>query len=166
MTDWVVNASPVISLARAGYLSVLSATADAVRVPEAVRAELLAGPEADPARRAVESGWGEALAVTPAEAVLEWGLGQGETSVISAALSRPGWTAVLDDAEARACARSLGVRVVGTLGVALRATRTGHLQAAAPVVRALRAAGLYVADDVVARALAEALGEEWSPGSG
>ena len=93
------------------------------------------------------------------------GLGRGETAVLSSALAHRQWTAVLDDAEARRCARSLGITVVGTLGLVLRAARTKRIPAAAPVVRALRDAGLYLTDAVVARALAEVLGEPW-PASG
>ncbi|MGM0578961.1 MAG: DUF3368 domain-containing protein [Myxococcota bacterium] len=48
----------------------------------------------------------------------------------------------------------------------LRAARTGRIPAAAPVVRAIRDAGLYVDDELVRTALAEALDEEWSQSEG
>lgn len=165
MAEWVVNASPVITLARAGHLDLLQHEAVQPRLPLAVRDEILAGADHDPARRAIQAGWGEVVRVDPVEAVVEWGLGRGETAVLSSALAHRQWTAVLDDAEARRCARSLGITVVGTLGLVLRAARAKRIPAAAPVVRALRDAGLYLTDAVVARALAEVLGEPW-PASG
>ena len=47
---WVVNASPVITLAKAGHLDLLTQLADDVLVPEAVVTELLDAPTDDPAR--------------------------------------------------------------------------------------------------------------------
>lgn len=54
---WVVNASPLIVLAKVGRLDVLEGMAR-ILVPAAVRAEILAGPVDDLARQALESGWG------------------------------------------------------------------------------------------------------------
>ena len=54
MSDiWVVNASPVIALAKVGQLHLLHDLCKELLVPEAVVAEILAGPPSDPARRAV-----------------------------------------------------------------------------------------------------------------
>ena len=106
---WVVNASPVITLAKAGHLALLTALATEVLLPEAVVAEVLAGPVTDPARQAVEEGWGTRVAVPRVPvAVLEWGLGAGETAVLAVALARGDCTAILDDAASRRCARRSG----------------------------------------------------------
>ena len=86
--EWVLNASPVIVLAKVGALGLLEALASRVLVPEAVAAEVLAGPEADPGRTAVTGGWGQRVphpAHVP-KAVVEWGLGAGETAVLATAL--------------------------------------------------------------------------------
>lgn len=66
--------------------------------------------------------------------------------------------AVLDDLQARRCARTLGIPVIGTLGVVLRAKRHGIIGEARPVVARLREVGLYLSDELVERALAH-LGE-------
>jgi predicted nucleic acid-binding protein len=47
---WVANASPVIALAKAGHLDLLTKLANELWVPDAVVAEILAGPAADPGR--------------------------------------------------------------------------------------------------------------------
>jgi predicted nucleic acid-binding protein len=102
---FVVNASPVITLAKAGHLALLTDLADAVFLPDAVVVEVLAGPESDPARRALEVGWGTRVPVSRMPAVvLEWGLGAAEAAVIAVALEDPGRIAVLDDAQGRKCA--------------------------------------------------------------
>jgi predicted nucleic acid-binding protein len=130
-------------------------------VPAEVAAEILAGPPHDPARRALESGWGERLpAVEVPAIVLEWGLGRGESAVLTVAL-RDGTTALVDDGEARRCARALGVQVMGTLGLVVRAKRAGQIESAGEVLRAMTRAGFRLRNDVIAQALRELAGEEW-----
>lgn len=161
---WVVNASPVITLAKAGYLNLLTQLADDVLVPEAVVMELLDASADDPARQAIERGWGKRFpGVTIPVSILEWGLGVGETSVLAATLQYRERTAVVDDAQARKCARALGIPVIGTLGVVLRAKRQGYLASASEALHDLRATGLYLDDDTIALALKRSVGEEWKP---
>lgn len=160
---WVVNASPLIALARVGRLSLLSAQAKRILVPEAVASEVCAGPTADPARAALEGGFGERVraGVVP-EDIVAWSLGAGESAVLAVARAQSPALAIIDDAAARACARAIGVPVMGTLGVVLRAKRLGIVSSAADIVRGLRRAGLYIADSTIASALAT-VGETWEP---
>ena len=46
---WVVNASPVITLAKAGHLALLTEMTDEILLPEAVAAELLMASAEDSA---------------------------------------------------------------------------------------------------------------------
>ncbi len=157
---WVPNSSPVIVLARVGRLDLMARLAEQVVLPEAVAAEVLAGPTGDPARLAVEAG--EWVRRSPQEcppSLLEWGLGAGETSVIALALENH-CTAILDDAAARAAARTFGVATVGTIGLLVRAKVRGLITSASQAISEVREAGLYVDDTVVAAALRE-IGESW-----
>ena len=159
---WVVNASPVITLAKAGHLALLTEMADKILLPEAVAAELLMASAADPARQAVMGGWGTRIAVTETPAtVLEWGLGAGETAVLAVALTRGDCTAVLDDAAGRKCARTLGIPAIGTLGIILRAKHQGRIASAARVMQDLRAVGLYLDDAMITDILRHSAGETW-----
>jgi predicted nucleic acid-binding protein len=159
----VVNASPLIVLAKIGRLDLLEWPNRRIVVPGAVADEVLAGPLNDPARNALVSGWAsERSDVPPAADVLEWGLGAGESAVLTLARSTPESLAVIDDGAARSCARTLGVPVVGTLGVVLGARNAGRIASASEVLRALRAVGLRLDSSVVARALALVSGETWN----
>jgi predicted nucleic acid-binding protein len=158
---WIVNASPVITLAKIGQLRLLEELAAELVMPEAVAGEILAGPGDDPARKQVAAGWGaKASAARVPDAVLEWGLGAGESAVLALALERTGATAVLDDASARTAARSLGVALIGTIGVVMRAKAQGRIASAARLIGELQAAGLHV-DTAVIRAALGQIGEEW-----
>ncbi|WP_295458793.1 DUF3368 domain-containing protein [uncultured Thiodictyon sp.] len=70
-------------------------------------------------------------------------------------LGQSGAVAVLDDAAARQCARSLGIPIVGTLGIVLAAKRMGWIAAARPLVERLLSDGLYLSPSLVIEALAE-----------
>jgi predicted nucleic acid-binding protein len=161
---FVVNASPVITLAKAGHLALLTDLADAIFLPDAVVVEVLAGPESDPGRRALEGGWGTRVPVSRVPAVvLEWGLGAGEAAVIAVGLEGHGRTAVLDDAQGRKCARAMGLPLIGTLGIVLRAKRLGRITSAAEVLKDVQKAGLHLDQQVIAVALRRVAGEEWRP---
>ncbi|HEV7671742.1 MAG TPA: DUF3368 domain-containing protein [Thermoanaerobaculia bacterium] len=160
---WVVDASPIITLAKAGYLDLLGQLASLI-VPEAVAREIEAGPVSDPARKALEAGWGARAA--PREipkSVVEWGLGVGESAVLALCLDDSGRTAVLDDAAARRCARTLGVPLIGTLAVVLRAKQAGLISSASEIASALVQSGLRLDDETLRKALEKGAGEVWSP---
>jgi predicted nucleic acid-binding protein len=137
----------------------LEELASPLLLPEAVAAEILAGPDDDPARAAVLSGWASrrSSSLVPGS-ITEWGLGAGESAVLALALEL-GATAVFDDAAARTAARALGVPLIGTLGVVIRAKRRGLVPSACSVIADLRGAGLYLDDEVV-RVTLERIGDK------
>ena len=159
---WVLNASPLIVLAHVGREDVLLALAEQVVVPRAVALEIQAGPAGDPAQRVLTSGQFSIVETPPAPAeIVAWDLGAGEMAVLSFALAEPGWTAILDDASARKCARSFSIQVKGTLAIVLLAKQRGLIPSAADLLRALRTAGFRIDDDLVRVALSRTVGEEW-----
>lgn len=131
-----------------------------VVVPEPVFRELEAHGLDDPAVRAIrEIDWINKVTGTKiVPAIADWDLGAGESAVLSLAKSEPGTWAVIDDGEARRCARSLSIPVIGTLGLVLLAKRVGRITLARPVVERLRASGMYLSDIVINQAL-EQVGE-------
>lgn len=78
--------------------------------------------------------------------VSAWGLGAGESSVISLAETLPKATVVLDDLAARRCAMAVGLPVTGTLGLLLLAKQVGRIEKVAPALDAVVEAGLFVAE--------------------
>jgi predicted nucleic acid-binding protein len=152
--------SPLVFLVRADLVEILREGASEVVVPAAVLRELEAHGHDDPTVRAIRClDWIHAI-VEPviAPEIAAWDLGPGESAVLSLARSEPDAWAVIDDGEARRCARSLGIPVIGTLGLVLLAKRIGRITLARPVVEQLRASGLYLSDIVIQQAL-ERVGE-------
>jgi predicted nucleic acid-binding protein len=150
----VVNASPIIALGTIGRLRLLAELATEIFVPPAVATEVRQGGDA--ASRALEraSMFRFPAAVEPLPTVVMWGLGRGETEVISFALGDRRCEALLDDVAARRCATAFDVPSRGTLGVVLLAKERGLIPAAGPVVEELLSAGLYLSRTLVKAALA------------
>jgi predicted nucleic acid-binding protein len=144
----VFNASPLIVLAKAGLIDRFLALADSVIIPGPVMAEVCrVDDQRDPARlwmqdvshqRFIQ----EAPDIPPS--VRTWDLGAGEAAVLSIAAKISNATAVLDDLAARRCANSLGLRVVGTLGLVLMAKKQGMISSARQAIETIAAAGLFV----------------------
>jgi predicted nucleic acid-binding protein len=65
---------------------------------------------------------------------------------------------IVDDGLARAAALAMGITITGTLGVLKRAKHAGLLVAVRPVLDAMRANGLRVAEPLV-HAFIQELGE-------
>jgi len=158
VTPAVVNASPLIVLARSGLLDVLPRVFSNVALPAAVRAEIMAGPDDDPAKHLLPAcAWLRDASVTPALSPLAlWQLGAGEAEVLEFARLNPGHVAVLDDRAARRAAAALGVLVCGTLGVLALARRSGAIPSFPNAATAVRKAGLYI-DDAVVKEIARSL---------
>ena len=158
---WVLNASPLIVLAKINHQHLLPQLADEILIPQAVLAEINAGPTGDPARQFLATSPLSVAEVTPDPVVVAWDLGTGEVAVLSHALTHRGWTAVVDDGAARRCARALGIPLLGTLGLVLRARLAGHIPAAVPVLRAIQAQGFRLDDEVIRLSLQQTVGESW-----
>ena len=158
---WVVNASPLIVLAKIDSLHLLTELADEIVVPRAVVTEINAGPADDPARLFFDSNPLSIVSVVGEPMVLAWDLGSGETAVLSHALTYSGWKVVIDDGAARRCARALDIPLIGTLGVIIRARQVGLITSAAPLLKELQTHGFRLDEWIVREALLKTVGEEW-----
>lgn len=151
----VVNASPLILLAKAGRLELLRALGRDLIVPDVVLEELKAKGSDDPVVQSVKNAhWLRVVSVSPTQqSVAAWRLGAGESAVLTCALQYSDSLVVLDDREGRRCASSHGIAVIGTVGVALLAKDAGAIPLVAPVLDELVAAGMHASDELLARAL-------------
>jgi len=147
---WVVDASPLIVLGVISRLDLLRALAEDVVVPEVVAQEV--SQIEDAASRAVAYTSLQTQVVEPDELVQLWGLGAGETAVLSFA-KRHGYVALIDDLAARRCASALRIATRGTLGVVLLAKQHGIIASAASLIAEISDAGLYLSPDLIAEAL-------------
>ena len=154
---FVVNASPLILLARTRQLRLLDNLAEEVLVPGAVMDELRAGgPHDETAVQVASTEWVRCIDDLPLPPeIWAWDLGIGESQVLAHALRDLNLEAVLDDRAARRCASALGILCTGTLGIVLACKHHRHIPTARPVIDQLRANGMYITDELIEAALAE-----------
>jgi predicted nucleic acid-binding protein len=153
----VVNASPLIHFARIDRLDLLDSLAKPLILPEAVLREIQAGSDRDATADRIKS-LSSILQVEDRpvpDRIRLWDLGAGESQVLAHGLERPESEVVLDDLAARRCARSLGLPMIGTLGVVILCRHRGVIDAARPVIETLRQAGLRLKQALMDEALAK-----------
>jgi predicted nucleic acid-binding protein len=144
----VCNASPIIVLARAELLEAILRLATRVVIPMSVADEITRFNDPSDAAciwlgKPVASSflWADP---TTSDFVAAWGLGAGESSVISLVQASPDSIAVLDDLAARRCAGALRLKVVGTLGLLLIAKNAGLISTIRGPLNSIVAAGLFI----------------------
>ena len=152
---WVVNASPVILLAKIQQADLLLQIPDAVVIPQSVADEIRAAGPNDSGRHWLES---PPIGVVQADRhlaseVASWDLGAGESAVVSWALDAGGCEVVIDDLAGRRCAEVMRIPVTGSLGVILIAKRRGLVEQAKPLIESLRRVGAHLSDSLVQSAL-------------
>ena len=147
----VINASPLITLFRAGLHPLLAQLFPELVVPAAVWAEVVNRTHDDPATRGLpRAGWAQQRQIADSPNVAAWGLGAGETAVLSFAQQHRDYIAIVDDREARRCARVLGLAIIGTAGVVVLARRRGLIDSTEFALRQLQNAGLWLAESLIA----------------
>ncbi len=151
----VVNASPVIVLARIHRVDLLRLLYHQILIPTAVADEIRAGNPDDPARIWLESDGKDLIGVAGSvdSLIAAWDLGAGESAVLHWARRNPEFEAIIDDRAARSCATALKIPVRGTLGLVLLAKQEGHISLARPVLDELVQAGLRLSPGIIDTAL-------------
>ncbi|MDN5871060.1 MAG: DUF3368 domain-containing protein [Nitrococcus sp.] len=150
----VINASPLIFLARSRHLDLLQGFASTVWVPATVANEIARRGRRDITALAIENtAWLITQPVSDISTlILEWRLGPGESATLALAQAH-GLEAIIDDPAGRKCAASLGIPVRGTLGIVLAAKQRGLIPQARPVIEDMMSAGLYLSRRVLEQAL-------------
>jgi predicted nucleic acid-binding protein len=155
---WVINASPLILLAKARLMERVVALADPLVIPAPVAEEIRRGAPDDPGLQWLE-GPGRTLlkqSVTEPASLAACDIGSGERSVIAWALVYPEFTAVMDDLAARSEAERRGVKVLGTVGIILRLKSADLIPEAKASLTRIRQAGAHMSEALFQEALRRA----------
>lgn len=144
---FISNSSPLIALTQIGHLELLATLPASVVVPPAVVRET--------ARSVSLPAWIERRSPTrPLDRrIVAASLGPGESEAIALGLQVPSSTLILDDQPARALALTLGLPVIGTLGILLDGKRRGVIARVKPLVDQLVSFDFYVSSAVYNRVL-------------
>jgi predicted nucleic acid-binding protein len=150
----VVNASPLIHLARVSLLDLLRQPQGTVSVvvPDVVFGEVMRGAMRDPSARLVQEAtldWLTIVPTPPPHTLIRQGpIDAGEIAVLSLALANRGATAVLDDRLASREPTRLNIPVIGTLGILLDAKRFQIIPSVRAPLERLRTLGMRLSDAI------------------
>ena len=135
----IANSSPFIALGRIGHLDILQRSFEKLTIPTAVALEIGDVPP-----------WVSIVPVVDSTKLLLFPsrIHRGEAEVISLGLEHPGAVLVLDDWYAREFSQREGLRVIGTIGLLLRAKRLNQISLVLPIVRQLADAGFRISKQV------------------
>lgn len=151
---WVINASPLILLGKINQLVLFEQLASSLIVPESVYQEIARGEPNTFRPKTLD--WTKEYVkpdINVPISILNWDIGAGESQVLAYCLKHQGCKAILDDGQARAAALSHRIQLIGTLGIILRAKRSGLVVAAQPLIEQLILNGSYLSPSLVQAAL-------------
>jgi len=150
VSGYVANSSALIVYGRIGQMGLLRAVLGRVYIPPAVRREVF-GDDVPPE-------WIKERALTQplASRILVSRLGPGESEAIALAMEIGGTWLILDDLAARRLAESLGIPLLGSLGLLLKAKDQGLITSVAPLMEAMRCEEFRFSDEVFTGILAAA----------
>jgi predicted nucleic acid-binding protein len=157
----VSNTSPILNLAIIGELSLLRDQFGEILIPGAVLEELRLEedlPGSQVVRDAIKEGWIriEAVKQYPIVRAIQRDLDKGEAEAIALAMQvNAGWV-LMDERDGRKAARSMKLKVVGVLGILLKARREGRLRSLKKDMDRLREkAGFYIRADLYSKIIQE-----------
>lgn len=130
----VADSTCLIALERVEALGILPALFEPVLIPPRVQAEFGVSQRC----LTVESPTNDALVSS-----LTMLVDEGEAAAIALA-KQHGVRIILDDRQARSVARQLGLRMIGTVGCALKAKQSGVIAAVRPFLEKLENQGFYL----------------------
>ena len=146
----VCDASPLIALADIGELHILKELYQEVLITDVVRKEILTElPD-----------WiGVSSDYEPSDFKhLQLQLDAGEASAIALALKNPGCRLVIDERKGRLVAKAMGLKIVGLLGVVVKAKELGVITSGKTILDKLEIHGFWLSEKLK-RQLLEKLGE-------
>lgn len=154
----VINTSPWISLSIAKQTVLLNKLYDRVYIPGTVNKEILAGGKSGIGVKELgEAAWLKKEKIKDIKKVkLLYELEEGEAEVIILAIEKGIKQVLIDEKVARLQAKILGLEVIGTLGVLLKAKKKGLIKRLKPVIFSIIDGGIWIKDDIVSGILKDA----------
>ena len=137
----IVDTSALIALEKIDLLDILCKLYTNIILPEAVISEFGIPPIKCYSVMKVESSLVTLL-------VNDLNLGKGEAEVIGLA-KETGMKVIMDDLKARKAAETLALRLTGTIGILLKAEKSGFIPSAYTKAKELKDRGFYISDEIL-----------------
>lgn len=147
----VANSTPIISLHGINRLDILKNMYGKIIIPNAVHAEVIV--KSASALEGYDWIYVKSILNLSAKEAFTSALHDGEAETIILAKELDADLIIIDDRLARRHAKYFGLVVTGTVGVLLRAKRSGVINKVRPVLDDLIGFGFYISEDVCQKVL-------------
>ena len=156
--NWIINASPIISLSRIGASDIILQLYPEILIPYGVYEEINSYSFNDKAKEWVSILNKRHLVSTEiVPLIASWDLGKGESQVLSLAYNFKDHGVILDDKPARNCANVYNIPLHGTIGLLIRAKQQSIIEDLESYLIALKRSGFRLTDNIVKKAIAISL---------
>ena len=145
----IINASPLIVLFKSRLEEILPKLFNEIIIPKNVFDEVTTNLKND--RAAVEIkkiNWCKIIDVDINNEIAAWDLGKGESSVLSYALEKRQYFAVIDDKAARKCAMIFTINVLGTGSILVLAKKKGIIPSVGEALQKLKNSGYWISENL------------------
>ena len=159
MPKVVCNSSPLIHLSKAGRLSLLRDFFQEILVPDEVLMESVENSGgAEDAKEIENADWIHPLAIADMELkkALKLTLDDGEAAAIVLALEQKADLIIMDDYDGRAMAKEYNLKVIGTIGILLKAKLEGKTISLKHDLDNLRKNGFWLGEELYLKLIMEA----------
>ncbi len=135
----ISNTTPLINFAAINRLDILQTMFGQIVIPQAVYDETTgySFPDSQVVLQAISSGWLQVCRVSTIAREISLTLDEGEREAIALAIETGEQRILLDEREARQVAQSLGLQVIGTLGILLLAKNQQIIPQVQPLLDAM-----------------------------
>ncbi|WP_392531253.1 DUF3368 domain-containing protein [Nostoc sp. C117] len=135
----VCNATPLINFAAINRLDILGAVFGQIVIPQAVyeKTTFTGFPGSEFVLQAIASEWLQVRSISSIELNIPPELDKGEREAITLAIETGETRILLDEREARQVAQSLGLQVIGTLGILLLSKNKNIITQVKPLLDAM-----------------------------
>ena len=142
--DAIIDSACLITLEKIGHLALLPKLFDHIYIPPAVKQDF--GESID---------WVTVKRIKDTDKIiaLSTQIDTGESEVIALAMELKDAYVILDDKKARRIAKQIGVKVIGTVGLLLKAKNMGIIPAIKPYLEKLNAVGFHLSQALYHKAL-------------
>lgn len=159
MQKVVCNSSPLIHLSKAGRLSLLRDFFQEILVPKKVLMESVENSGgAEDAKEIENADWIHPMTIEDLDLkkALKLTIDEGEAAAIVLALEQKADLVLMDDYDGRAMAKEYNLKVVGTIGILLKAKLEGKTISLRHDLDVLRKNGFWLSEELYLRLIAEA----------
>jgi predicted nucleic acid-binding protein len=154
MLKVVSNTTPIISLLKIDKLHVLKDLYGEIFIPQEVFKEIEAGKNKEHYTDLSKIAWIKTLEVKNEKSLsyfLDLDKGEAETIVLATELEAD--LTILDETLGRYYAKHAKLKVTGTLGVLLKAKKSGYIAKLKPLLHELKNKGIWLSKSLIEKAL-------------